>query len=305
MRRAVEIAGLLLLGCLLALLALIGEALWEMRGLEPALPEVSQLAALGDSGDGPVRLGWVNTASQPIADGRLGLPVFVLEWADGRLFLIDAGMDREPARDFGRLLEWVMGGDPSEPRGAFPEQVGAAVSRVAGVGLTHLHTDHAQGLIPLCRALDRPLPLFQTPWQLALQNSATASGRAHIAEAGCVRPQELADGPLFAGPGFPGLAAFPGAGHTPGSTVFAARVAGRTWLFAGDITNSRADLLENRPKPWLYSRSITPENTEQLARLRPWLAALDARPDFAVVVSHDEAAWGAIGLCPWPECPAE
>jgi glyoxylase-like metal-dependent hydrolase (beta-lactamase superfamily II) len=79
-------------------------------------------------------------------------------------------------------------------------------------------------------------------------------------------------------------------GHTPGSSLFVARVGDTTWVFAGDVANFRSALLANEPKPAVYSLLITPEAPQVLERLRTGLAALDAAPDFSVVVSHDGGA---------------
>jgi glyoxylase-like metal-dependent hydrolase (beta-lactamase superfamily II) len=89
-------------------------------------------------------------------------------------------------------------------------------------------------------------------------------------------------------------------GHTPGSTVFAARVGEVTWILAGDMTNSRAALLANEPKPALYSLFIVPEAPARLERMRLWLSALDAESDVTVVVSHDQPALEASGMSAWP-----
>ena len=47
-------------------------------------------------------------------------------------------------------------------------------------------------------------------------------------------------------------------GHTPGSTLFAVADGGRLLLFTGDITNSKADILENRGKGFVYSYLLVP-----------------------------------------------
>jgi hypothetical protein len=72
-------------------------------------------------------------------------------------------------------------------------------------------------------------------------------------------------------------------------------------VFAGDVTNFRAALIENRPKPRAYSLLVTPEAPAVLERLRVWLGDLDARPDLRVVVSHDLDALEASGLPAWPD----
>jgi glyoxylase-like metal-dependent hydrolase (beta-lactamase superfamily II) len=87
-------------------------------------------------------------------------------------------------------------------------------------------------------------------------------------------------------------------GHTPGSTVFLARLQGETWIFSGDLTNSLAEVREDRGKGWLYSYLLVPENVTQLARWRNWLRAVGNSRNH-VVVSHDLASYRDNGLLPW------
>jgi glyoxylase-like metal-dependent hydrolase (beta-lactamase superfamily II) len=269
----------------------------EIRGLEAELPERTELAALADVADGPQRVGYVDTATQPgYRSSPLSHPAFVLEWSDGRVFLIDAGMDPEQARAFSRPFELLLGSGPIEPHGSLARQLGPVVQRVRGMAFTHLHPDHTGGIVSLCAERGDALPVFQIRWQAELVNYTTRPGREQLEAAGCARPQRLADAALAPVPGFPGLAAIAAGGHTPGSTIYAAHVAGTTWIFAGDVTNSKRNLLENRPKPWVYSLLIVPEAPERLEALRLWLAALDAEPGFRVVVSHDRDALAASGL---------
>ena len=85
-------------------------------------------------------------------------------------------------------------------------------------------------------------------------------------------------------------------GHTPGSTVYAAKIEGYTWLFSGDITNSKQDLLSNTPKALWYSTLMVPESRKRLDTLRQWLANIDQLPNRQVVVSHDLDALQKSGL---------
>jgi glyoxylase-like metal-dependent hydrolase (beta-lactamase superfamily II) len=281
----------------LVLAVALAEAHVEIRSIHPELPDAEALLALTDVPDAPRRIAWLNTASQSGgAPATLAHPAFLLAWADGRRFAVDLGMEREQALAFGRLTALAFGSDPIVPHGAVWQQLGAETGRIRGVAFTHLHNDHTGGLPGLCRALGRPLDLFQTPWQADLGNFSTRPGRAHLEAAGCTEVRRLPARPLAAIPGFPGLAVVPGAGHTPGSSVFAARVDGLTWLLAGDVTNFRINLDEDRPKPWIYSWFVVPESRERLAGLRRWLRELDARPDFRAVVSHDLEALERSGM---------
>lgn len=277
------------------------EAHWEIRSLEPAIPERAALAVLAGVPDAPVRVGYLNTATQHSAG--IAHIVFLLEWADGRLFAIDAGMEREGAEAFSRPFELLLGADPIEPHGSPGELLGADAKRIEGVAFTHLHADHTGGLASLCQGQEQ-ITVFQTPWQADRGNYTTSPGREDIAAAPCVRTERLAPaagaGPIHPVPGFPGLVAIPAGGHTPGSTVYAAPVTGTLWIFSGDITNRRAALLDDVPKEWLYSLLIVPEAPGPLSKLRVWLAGLDAQADFRVVVSHDLVALRTSGPPAWP-----
>ncbi len=101
---------------------------------------------------------------------------------------------------------------------------------------------------------------------------------------------------MYPMPAFPGVVAIAAGGHTPGSTIFAAKVGGTTWILSGDVTIARQALLDNEPKPLVYSLLILPEAPARLERVRLWLAALDAQPQTVVVVSHDQAALEASGM---------
>jgi glyoxylase-like metal-dependent hydrolase (beta-lactamase superfamily II) len=284
-RRFLLALGVVLLLVVLVLAGFLIEAHVEVRGVAPPLPEPGEILSALAVPDAPVRLRYVNTATQdPIAH-----PAFLLEWADGRGLLIDAGMDRESAIEFGRLIEWALGSPPVEPHGSLPEQMGAAAGRIRAIAFTHLHTDHTAGILSLCQGREAPLLVFQTAFQVERVNYTTRPGLAHVEQASCAEPLRVA---------------FAAGGHTPGSTIFFARVQDRIWVHAGDITNFRENLLLDRPKPWAYSYLITPEARGRLAQLRPWLAGLDQIDAWSVVVSHDHAALLQSGIEAWtPSAP--
>ena len=292
--RALRAIAVLLGAAVVVLLVVLVEAHVEIRGLDPPLPSAEALAEMGRArSDGPVSIRWVDTSTQPTPDGRaMAHPGFLLEWRDGRVFLIDAGMDREGALDFGAALEWV-GNGKAVAHGSVGEQLGAEAARIAGVGFTHLHHDHTGGMAELCEAAGHPLTVFQTPYQYARLNYGTSLGMDALAAADCARRERLgeAEGEAsYVVPGFPGLHAIPAAGHTPGSTIWVARVGDTRWILSGDVTNSKPNLLSDTPKPLAYSLVVVPEHRERLGRLRRWLAALDADPTTVVLPSHDGTA---------------
>ena len=275
---AIAALALLLGGCQLVAAHL------QIRGVAPPIPSVDEIAALRPGGDGPLRVSFVNTATQ----GPIGHPAFLLEWADGRSFLIDAGMDRAGAEAFGEPFE-LLGSDPIDVHGSVAEQLGARAGRIAGVAFTHLHVDHTGGLSTLCRGGGHRLPVFQTRWQREELNFGTRPGSADLDAAPCTERVLLEGGGAVPVPGFPGLFAIAGGGHTPGSTIYAVVLPERTWILAGDVTNAFASIENDEPKPLIYRLLIVPEDPERLQALRHWLRTLEERAHVTVVVSHDLA----------------
>lgn len=283
----------------------------QIRNVDPPLPDIAELLASVETDDGPVRIRYVNTATQPTADGRkMGHVAIVLDWADGRRFVIDQGMEPETALEFGAPMETLLDSGPTETHGSVADQMGKdALAAIRGLAFTHLHHDHTQGIVALCRARGGPLPSFQTPFQFEQRNYTTDMGYVFIQEAqalpgsdGCAKPTLLEPGQqtsIYPIPGFPGLVAVPAAGHTPGSTLFLTRIDDRYWLFSGDITNTRRDLVENLPKAAIYSLLIVPEDTKRTERMRRWLGDLDTRPDLTVIVSHDLSALEETSIPAW------
>jgi glyoxylase-like metal-dependent hydrolase (beta-lactamase superfamily II) len=196
-------------------------------------------------------------------------------------------------------MEWLLGADPVRPHGSVGEQMGDDARRVGGVAFTHLHPDHTGGMRELCGAAGREIAVFQTPWQQDHTNFGTELGAEDLREAGCAVPVRLAiaeTGLHYPIPGFDGLYAVAVGGHTPGSTLYLARVGETVWLLAGDVTNGKPNLLADVPKPWVYSTFVTPEDRERLGELRRWLAALDAEAGVEVLVSHDLTAIRGAGV---------
>lgn len=284
----------LVLGLILAAIALVPPHL-QVRSVEPALPDVTALRALLSVENGPVRLRYVNTSSQALPHGELGHTVFLVEWANGNLFMIDAGMDREAAIEFGRLMETALGAEEAISHGTITELLGDDTMRVMGVAYTHLHIDHTQGTVPFCAVRGSGASVFQTSWQRDLHNFNTIEG-AEIVFDSCLEPGRLGEGAVMAVEGFPGLGVIALGGHTPGSTLFAVAIGDQLWLLSGDISNSKADLLSDTGKGFLYSYLLVPENTARNDVLRPWLGELDAEEDMIVIVSHDLLDIAARGM---------
>jgi glyoxylase-like metal-dependent hydrolase (beta-lactamase superfamily II) len=309
---------LLLLGAALAAAgAVLLFAHVSIRRIDPPLPSVDELLRERAAADLPVRLRWIETASQRMprsavldasrdptqgAPYRMSHASFVLEWADGRIFLIDAGMEREAAVTFGRPLERLAGAAPVEPGRSVAEALGPAVERVAGIAFTHLHTDHTQGVAALCEAAHgRGIRLFQGRLQAERTNYTTRAGAAQLAAAPCLEREVLADGALLEIPGFGGLAMAAAAGHTPGSQLLVAHVRQgeeqvHTWVFTGDVVNALDGIRHEIGKPLLYRLLMVPESPARLRRVRAFLRELDTRPRVDLLVSHDALALEASGL---------
>ena len=229
---------------------------------------------------------------QPNEPYVMSHPSFVLEWADGRILLVDVGMTRNGAIEFGGPIEKLGGGKPIEPHGAAADGLGAARARVQGAIFTHLHLDHVGGIAEVCSGLDHRVPVFQTDAQAERPNYTTRPGLKLLHATPCVQPQRLAGGPLFPVPGFPGVFVIAAGGHTPGSQMVVAHVksaeAARTSVFVGDIVNNIDGVTYNIPKPFLYRLLMVPEDNQRQDELRRYLRDLRDHHGVLLMVAHDQ-----------------
>ncbi|MCW5890485.1 MAG: MBL fold metallo-hydrolase [bacterium] len=302
---------------LLLVIVAAGGVIWARRSLEGERrfpPAAAEVLALDGQDAGPTRIWWINTAHQPMpraavlepdrdptpnAPYVMSHPSFVLEWADGKLLLVDTGMTAAGAVSFGRPLEWLGDAQPMEPLADVAQRLGGAKSRVAGVVFTHLHTDHTGGLGVLCEGGPAEIPVFMSTPQAERPNYTTRPGLREVHAATCARVTPIGDSGLLALPGFPGVAVVPAAGHTPGSQVVLAKVGDTRYAFAGDLANALDGITHDVPKPWLYSLLVVPEDTAWLAGQRRWLREL-AQQGVVVLPAHDEGAIAASGVPVWP-----
>lgn len=269
---------------------------FQIQGVEPALPEEAELRALSATEGGPMSIRYINTSTQQLPEGKkFGHSVFLVEWSNGNLFMIDAGMDSETALEFGKTLEFALGAEQAVSHGTVAELLGGGVDKVKGIGFTHLHLDHTQGIIPLCNASHERIRAYQTTWQTELHNFNTEDG-AHIINDSCLERITLQGEGILTTAAYPGLGIVGLGGHTPGSTLFAIPVDNTLWLLSGDTTNTKADLLRNRGKGFVYSYLLVPENTKRTEELRLWLSTMDGNDDIKVVVSHDLADIESSGM---------
>ncbi|HTO68589.1 MAG TPA: MBL fold metallo-hydrolase [Myxococcota bacterium] len=286
-----------------------------INAINPTLPSVDEVLAFDPDADLPVRLSWLDTATQPMpradvlepsldatpnAPYVMSYPAFVFEWADGRIFLVDLGMEPEFALSFGRPLELMGGAAKIKPIGTVAARLGDALLRVKGVAFTHEHQDHTNGAAELCRLHPGKIPLFQGRLQVDETNYTTRPAQREISAAKCLDRRVMDGSRLLAIPGFPGLSFFAAGGHTPGSQVFVAHVRGtdrvRTWVLVGDLANNIDGVRQNVPKPRYYSLFIVPESTARLDVLRRFLAGLERDHGAGILVSHDELSLEASGL---------
>jgi len=299
LRWALRIVATLVLLALALLAVRLVPAHLQIRRIAPRLPTLAELRSLKSAPGGPQSLHWINTSSQPLERGVIGHSVFLAAWPDGSLFEVDAGMDARAALAFGEMLKTMAGGGEVTPLGTVPELIGTAVARVRGIGFTHLHVDHTQGITALCAAGPAPgARVFEGNPQATLRDPNTKEGAA-LVEGSCFAAAIAGDEGLLTLAEFPGMALIPAGGHTACSTMFAFAVNGHVWLLSGDVTNTREALLANRGKGFVYSALLVPEDTRRTEELRLYLAALDAEADITVVVSHDLDALRASGMPEW------
>ena len=280
---------LVLLACVIVVVLLPAHI--QVRSVAPTLPSQSELLALLDS-EAPIKASYLLTSSQPLERGQISHISILVEWANGQRFLIDTGMSQQEAENFAALLKKMdSSAGQATVYGTVSELLGPSIKDVAGVGFTHLHIDHTQGIENFCDARGEGAVLLQTPSQKELHNFNTTEG-ANLVSNSCLKPAPFSasrEGGLYQSTQFPGLAAFALGGHTPGSTLWALALGKKIILFSGDITNDKASIDHDKAKPALYSYLLVPESTKRTGELRKWLKDLDGSDAFSVIVSHDLA----------------
>ncbi|MCE7999450.1 MAG: MBL fold metallo-hydrolase [Rhodobiaceae bacterium] len=267
----------------------------QTQGIEPDLPNEQALRDLMAEEDGPIAVRYVLSASQDVRGRQLAHTTFLVEWANGNLFAIDAGMDENGAAEFADLMRGISGGGDAQFFGTLGKQLGPELQRVKGIGFTHLHIDHTQGITAFCADRGTGTDLLQSNDQRDEHNFNTVEGAELVAKS-CLSRGALGGREILTNDAFPGLGLIPLGGHTPGSTLFAVGLKDHLWLFSGDTTNTKTDLVNNRGKGFLYSGVFVPENTGRTEDLRLWLTGLDTNADVDVVVSHDLEALLATGM---------
>ena len=308
--------GLLFFAIVLPVL-ILGWAHNSIREHRYPLPPVSDIVALTGSQNPPYRLRMINSASQDVpitqvvAAGNginantpytMSHPAFVLEWRNGRMLMIDAGMTLETAQNFSRPLQWVGAGDLQyyESVGV---QLGASIADLNAIVFTHLHVDHVDGIRELCPSDSPGLTAYMTKAQAKSPNYTTSSALGLIKRSRCISIEQLGGTGLRRLERHPGLGLLAAAGHTPGSQIIFAFVKndheGQLYAFVGDIVNTRAGLDHDRSKPLLYQTLIVPEDEKRLGQLRRYLRHLEDQHQLEIVISHDQLDLDNSGIEAW------
>ncbi len=105
------------------LAAVLLPAHFQVRSVAPPLPENSELLALRGA-NSPNKVSYIITSSQPLERGQISHISIVIEWANGKRFLIDTGMSRREAKNFADLLKKL---DSSELQAAKHSRLSSVV----------------------------------------------------------------------------------------------------------------------------------------------------------------------------------
>jgi glyoxylase-like metal-dependent hydrolase (beta-lactamase superfamily II) len=292
---------------------------WSIQLARDPLPMLPDVLALEASSDLPVKLSVIETSQQqtpragvidPAGDPHkdapflMTHPAFVLEWADGRILLVDTGMTHDGSVKFGVPLEQFFHAGPAIALTSTAAALGDAAARVQGIVFTHLHIDHTDGLRELCPRIGHPVKIFMTARQQEAWTPFTAEGRDLVMHAPCGDRVRLGGAALMPLDGFPGVGIVSVGGHTPESTAIFAAVRGADgtlvrWVFTGDVTNTIDGMRGDVSKPLFYRLLIVPEDEERLGELRRWFSALERDDGFRVVVSHDQQHLHELGIPAW------
>jgi glyoxylase-like metal-dependent hydrolase (beta-lactamase superfamily II) len=201
---------------------------------------------------------------------------FQVVYADGTV-MVDAGMDRQVHRFFGRGVE-----EPYDEAAALA--VAAANERARLIVLTHEHGDHAGGVIASPKAAELAPKTLLTRAQLNTLTTAPQMPEIRLTAAAASRYLVLDYDAYY--PLAPGMALIKAPGHTRGSQMVLIRLeSGRDILLAGDVAwhMDGVILVVGKDAPW-----VTEDKPAVLAELR-WLNGLTrTEPNLTIVPSHDD-----------------
>jgi glyoxylase-like metal-dependent hydrolase (beta-lactamase superfamily II) len=212
-------------------------------------------------------------AAEPSVQARTA---FQVVYADG-VVMIDAGMDQQVHRFFGRGVE-----EPYDA--AASAQVARALIAARLIVVTHEHGDHVAGVIHTPQASELAAKTILTRTQI--QTLLTAPQMPEIAlTPDMATKYRVVDYDTYL-PLAPGIALIKAPGHTPGSQmVYVALESGGEYLLIGDAAWHMDGVrrIVGKDAPW-----ITEDQRAVMDQLR-WLNALSrSEPRVVIVASHDE-----------------
>jgi glyoxylase-like metal-dependent hydrolase (beta-lactamase superfamily II) len=210
----------------------------------------------------------------------------------GRTVMIDAGMDEQVHRFFGRGVE-----EPYDAAAA--RTVEDALGRASAILFTHEHGDHVAGVLRGPRAAELAPKVMLTREQASVLMTAPQMPEIALTpelmdrlRIGVARPLTATSPRIVVTsydtylPGPAGIVLIKAAGHTPGSQmIYVALESGREYLLIGDVTWHMDGVREAKGKdaPW-----VTEDRAAVLAQLA-WLNGLSRTdPQLLIVASHDE-----------------
>ena len=217
------------------------------------------------------------------AEATLPVNCFAIQHPDG-VCMFDAGQTAHAAdpgylpgwHPFLRLARFELG--PSDEAAAQLQAIGIEPADVRWVVLSHLHTDHAGGLAPFAAS---DVLVSRAEWERATGLGGRLRGYLPQHWPAGLQPRLLdfsgpPVGPFAASLDLAAdglLLAVPTPGHTPGHASLLVRGAERSYLCAGDLVKTAADL----PVAW------------------PELAEFCRREGIIVVTAHDQGAAELLG----------
>lgn len=212
-------------------------------------------------------------AAEPSVQARTA---FQVVYADG-FVMIDAGMDQQVHRFFGRGVEEPYDSGASA-------QVARALTAARLIVVTHEHGDHVAGVIHTPQASELAAKTILTRTQL--QTLLTAPQMPEIAlTPDMATKYRVVDYDTYL-PLAPGIALIKASGHTPGSQmVYVALESGGEYLFIGDAAWHMDGVrrIIGKDAPW-----IAEDQSAVMDQLR-WLNALSrSEPRMVIVASHDD-----------------
>lgn len=247
----------------------------------------------------PLTFGWEHIPKSVSVRGapqdlclREPVPGVLLE-VDGGWFLLDTGfntpilLDEQLRRRLAHMgiEDELVGQDGDSLERAF-EHVGVDPRDVVGVGLSHLHYDHAGGL----RWFAEQAPVHCQERELAhalAQDAPEAAALCRIDFDDHRIDWRLADGDVELAPGITAVATY---GHTVGHQSFVVDVAGGGgFVFAFDA----ADLQENLDLEVPPGSVATGDVEEAVASIRR-LKRLAAERGYRLVPGHDPDVWPVL-----------